>query len=82
MIKSQLAVLVDGQTLPEDEARALWKDFSHYMDEHRSDLAGFARSRGWTSVSPEHRAGQAVLVVQTHPGAPTKPTKATPPRST
>ena len=32
------------------------------MDEHEGDLDGFARIKGWASVKPEHRAGQAVLV--------------------
>jgi hypothetical protein len=46
--------------------------FSAHMDEHEGDLAGFARVNGWHSISPEYRNAQAVLVVRSVPGAPTK----------
>lgn len=73
-----LAAFLDGKALPDDEARALWKDFSEHMDEHRGDMAGFAAKRGWASVAPEYRGGQAVLVVRTTPGAPGLPPAAKP----
>jgi len=58
-----LDVFVDGERMPEAEARAFWKRFSDYMDEHAGDLGGFARAEGFASVHPELRAGGAVLVV-------------------
>ncbi|MBL9021741.1 MAG: hypothetical protein JNL21_06050 [Myxococcales bacterium] len=63
--RSRLAVLLDGKPLAEDEARTLWQAFSVHMDEHEGDLTGFAAQKGWSSVKPEYRAGQAVLVVTT-----------------
>ena len=65
MSKSRLVVIVDGKTLPEGAARALWKRFSEHMDKNRSDTGGFARAEGFTSVRPESRGGQAVLVITT-----------------
>ena len=73
--KANLAALVDGAPLGEEEARALWKEFSAHMDEHRGDMAGFAKLKGWQSVLPEYRRGQAVLVVKTGAAAPAKPKK-------
>src|SRR5688572_15686970 len=71
--QSRLAVLVDGAPLSEEEARALWTAFSQYMDEHEGDFAGFAKLRGYASVKPEARKGQAVLVVTTPEGASKPP---------
>lgn len=65
---SKLAVLVDGVALDAEPARALWTEFSAHMDEHKGDMAGFAKKKGWQSVAPEFRQGKAVLVVKT--GAP------------
>ena len=50
---SGLAAFVDGVSLPEPEARALWERFSLYMDAHKGDLGGFARAEGFASVRPE-----------------------------
>ena len=47
--------------------------FSQHMDEHKGDMAGFAKLCGYFRVSPEARSGQAVLVVQTTEGAPRPP---------
>jgi hypothetical protein len=58
-----LAVLVDGVALPPDAAEAVWRAFSAWMDENQGDLDGFAKQRGFASVKPEYRRGQAVLVV-------------------
>ncbi|MFT3768077.1 MAG: hypothetical protein QM820_21720 [Minicystis sp.] len=77
--RPNLAVLKDGAPLPDDEARALWIAFSAHMDEHRGDMAGFAKLKGWHSVLPEHRKGQAVLVVSTTPEAAAKAKAAAPP---
>jgi len=63
--KPSLAVTIDGVQLPDEEARALWTKFSEHMDEHRGDMAGFAKLHGYVSVAPEARGGQAVLVVRT-----------------
>ena len=60
---SRLAVLLDDRALADDEARTLWHEFSRHMDENEGDLAGFAKSKGWASVVPEHRQGRAVLVI-------------------
>ena len=60
---SALGVLVDGKPLPLDEARAFWKRFSSWMEEHPGDLAGFARAEGFASVHPEmHEAGPVLAV--------------------
>lgn len=61
--KPRLAVLVDGALLEDDEAREMWTAFSAHMDEHRGDMAGFAKAQGVFEVRPEYRKGQAVLVV-------------------
>jgi hypothetical protein len=65
--RSRLAVVIDGVAMGDDEARALWVRFSQYMDANEGDLAGFAASEGFASVVPEHRKGQAVLVVTSRP---------------
>ena len=59
---SALRVVLDGEPLPAEEAIAFWKRFSEWMDEHRGDLAGFARSEGLSSVQPEVHDGSPVLV--------------------
>jgi hypothetical protein len=63
--KARLAALIDGKPLDDEEARTLWQAFSAHMDEHEGDLDGFAKKKGWKSVQPQYRAGQAVLVVTT-----------------
>jgi hypothetical protein len=63
--QSALAALVDGASLPLDEARELWKKFSDYMGEHRGDFAGFAKTNGFVRIAPEYRNGKAVLVAYT-----------------
>jgi hypothetical protein len=68
---SLLRVLLDGEPLPDEEAIAFWKRFSAWMDEHPSDLAGFARSESLSSVHPEMRGGAPVLVASRT--APQKP---------
>jgi hypothetical protein len=68
-----LAAFVDGDEVGEDEARALWKEFSEHMDAHQGDFAGYAKKKGWATVMPEYRAGRAVLVVRTTPSAPGLP---------
>lgn len=59
---STLAVILDGRSLDDAQAREIWLEFSRHMDANEGDLDGFARAKGWASVKPEHRAGQAVLV--------------------
>jgi hypothetical protein len=62
MTRGRLGVVVDGEALPEEKARAFWSRFSEHMEENPGDLAGFARNEGLVSVHPEVRDGQAVLV--------------------
>jgi hypothetical protein len=76
--QSRLAAEIDGAPLPEDKAREIWTKFSEHMDEHRGDMAGFAKLHGYARVSPEARSGQAVLVIQTTEGA-ARPQPARPP---
>ena len=57
-----LGVFIDGEPMPRDEARAFWGRFSAYMEEHKGDLAGFARQEGFASVHPAMKDGQAVLL--------------------
>jgi hypothetical protein len=45
----QLAAVVDGRHLDEDDARALWTRFSAHMDAHEGDFEGFAASEGLVS---------------------------------
>ncbi|MDP9000501.1 MAG: hypothetical protein M3O46_10365 [Myxococcota bacterium] len=59
---SALGVWIDATPLPDAEARAFWKRFSDWMEEHPSDLAGFALAEGLTSVHPEMRPSGPVLV--------------------
>jgi len=68
---STLRVVIDGTALAEEDARAFWDRFSHYMEEHPRDLGGFAKQEGLASVHPEMGAGGAVLV-----GSRTAPQKA------
>ncbi len=56
-----LAVLVDGEEMPEPEARAFWERFSTWMEEHKGDLLGFAKSEGFASVHPGVAGGRPVL---------------------
>lgn len=70
---SKLAGVIDGATLPEEDAKALWKEFSEHMDANRGDMAGFAKKKGWFAVAPEYREGKAVLVVRTTATARTLP---------
>jgi hypothetical protein len=56
-----LAVVVDGVPLPPNEAHALWRRFSEWMEEHRGDLAGFAAREGFKSIHPAVEGGRPVL---------------------
>ena len=62
-LTGSLAVTLDGVPLAEAEARAIWQRFSAYMEEHKGDLAGFARAEGYASVHPTPEGGKAVLVL-------------------
>jgi len=61
-LKAGLGVVVDGQPMPEGEAREFWARFSAYMEEHKGDLAGFAKQEGFASVHPAMKDGAAVLL--------------------
>ena len=78
--RPRLAVLLDGAPLAEEEARALWTGFSAHMDEHRGDMAGFAKLRGYHEVRPEYQKGQAVLIVSTTAEAAAKAAPPPPPK--
>ncbi|XXT20477.1 hypothetical protein WME94_02755 [Sorangium sp. So ce429] len=71
--RSNLAASIDGAPLSEEEARDLWTRFSRHMDEHRGDMAGFARENGYVSVTPTFEHGRALLVVRTTEVPPEKP---------
>jgi hypothetical protein len=60
---SSLAVKIDGVAMPEAEARAMWERFSAWMEEHRGDLAGFAKQEGFASVHPGVDSGRPVLLL-------------------
>ena len=62
---SKLAGVIDGVPLSEDDAKALWREFSEHMDANRGDMAGFATKKGWFAIAPEYRDGKVVLVVRT-----------------
>jgi hypothetical protein len=62
MSSRKLQVVVDGEPLADDAARALWIRFSQWMDANVGDLAGFARSEGFASVRPEMLGGGPVLM--------------------
>jgi hypothetical protein len=70
---SRLAVMIDGASMDDDAARALWTEFSAHMDAHEGDMKGFAAKKGWFAVAPEYRQGKAVLVVRTTAAAPAAP---------
>lgn len=76
-----LRVLVEGVPLSDEEARAIWRRFSEWMDAKVGDLAGFARSEGFASLHPEMHGGSPVLVASRTAGqrpygtAPKKPAK-------
>ncbi len=55
----------DGVDLDPADARELWAHFSHWMDEHPGDLAGFASALGVKSVRPALDPRGPVLVVST-----------------
>ncbi|MBX3186227.1 MAG: hypothetical protein KF819_04395 [Labilithrix sp.] len=63
MSRPALVVVVDGEPMEEASARALWARFSAWMEEHRGDLAGFARQEGFVSVHPGVEGGRPVLRV-------------------
>jgi hypothetical protein len=73
-----LRVLVDAAPLADEDARAFWKRFSDWMQEHRGDLAGFAHAEGLASVHPEMHGGEPVLIASRT--AKQRPYKAAPAR--
>jgi hypothetical protein len=60
---ARLSVVIDGVRVEAEAARAIWRRFSDYMEEHRGDLAGFARAEGFLSAHPQSDVGGAVLVL-------------------
>jgi hypothetical protein len=75
--RGNLGVSVDGTALAVDEARAFWRRFNRWMEDHFGDLAGFAAAEGFTSVRPEVHDGVPVLVAsRTAPQQPYAPAPA------
>jgi len=69
-----LGVVVDGVPLPAADARALWRRFSDWMNDHAGDLSGFAAAEGFASVRPELHDGVPVLACsRTAPQTPYGP---------
>jgi hypothetical protein len=66
-----LRVVVDGVAMSDEDAIATWHRFSAYMDEHKGDLAGFAKQEGLASIHPAMENGLPVLVASR--SAPQKP---------
>lgn len=58
-----LLVTVEGVPMEAEKARELWQRFSAYMEEHKGDLAGFAKSEGYVSAHPRSDGGKAVLAL-------------------
>lgn len=71
-MSSSLSVVVDGQALPEAEARAVWQRFSAHMDAHRGDFDGFAASAGYASARVAVEGGVPTLTLSTQ-ALPTPP---------
>lgn len=70
----RLSVRIDGELMPEADARALWQRFSDHMEANRGDLAGFATKEGFASVHPGVEGGRPVLIVsRTAPQRPYVP---------
>jgi hypothetical protein len=74
-----LRVLVDGAPLSDDEARALWRRYSDWMEAHRGDLSGFAGAEGFGSIHPEMHGTAPVLVASR--SGPQRPYATAPKRS-
>jgi hypothetical protein len=66
-----LRVVVDGVAMSDEQAIDTWHRFSAYMDEHKGDLAGFAKQEGFASIHPAMEKGLPVLVASR--SAPQKP---------
>ena len=56
----RLAVVADGKSLSDDEARPIWERFSAHMEAHRGDFDGFAKQEGYAHAK-----------VAVHKGVPT-----------
>ena len=57
-----LAVEIDGVPLPDEDAVAVWRRFSEWMEE-KNDLKGFAAEEGVASVKPTVKNGRPTLLV-------------------
>ena len=74
---NRLGATVGGKLLESEQARALWERFSAYMDVHRNDFAGFAKSEGWAhaSVGPYGTGAMLTLGNDAPKAAATGPAK-------
>ena len=57
-----LAVEIDGVALPDEDAIAVWRRFSEWMEE-KNDLKGFAAEEGVAAVKPTVKNGRPTLLV-------------------
>lgn len=71
MSNRPLSAFVDGRALEQEPARELWERFSSYMDSHRNDFVGFARSEGFAHAEVTVINGVPTLKLATN--APKKP---------
>ncbi len=70
----RLLVRIDGELVPEDEARTIWERFSAHMEANKGDLAGFAAAMSMSSARPGLEGGRPVLLLsRTLPQAPYGP---------
>ena len=58
-----LSAMVDATPLDAETARELWQRFSAYMETHRNDFAGFARSEGFAHAEVAVRGGTPTLTL-------------------
>jgi len=69
---NRLAATVGGKALDLEGARTLWERFSAYMDVHRNDFEGFARSEGWAHASVVANGEAAMLTLANEAPPPAK----------
>jgi hypothetical protein len=55
-------VEIDGVALPDEDAIAVWRRFSEWMEE-KNDLKGFAAEEGVAAVKPTVKNGRPTLLV-------------------
>lgn len=61
----RLTATVDGVRLGDENAEALWKRFSAWMEDHPGDLVTFATAEGFVSIHPGLDGDRPVLRAST-----------------